>query len=74
MGFQRLRNENRALRSTIDHLEVESASLAETLVRWQVDRANGAETEFVLAQQLADAQRRLEDALLAQKEHDQEVK
>lgn len=68
-----MRNENRSLRCIADHLEVESASLAETLVRWQVERAHGAETEYALAQQLADAQRRLQAALLARREHDQEV-
>ncbi|XP_077301683.1 ecotropic viral integration site 5 [Arctopsyche grandis] len=70
--LRRLRNENRSLRCIADHLEVESASLAETLVRWQVERAHGAETEYALAQQLADAQRRLQAALLARREHDQE--
>lgn len=54
------------MRCVIDNLELESASLAEKLVRWQVEAARGAETEFALQQQLAVAEKRLQ---LARDQH-----
>ncbi|KAJ0183872.1 hypothetical protein K1T71_000295 [Dendrolimus kikuchii] len=61
-----LRQENRLLKQRVELLEKESSSLAERLVRGQVDRAEGEEETFALAREVqalrranVDAQQRL---------------
>ncbi|XP_059055182.1 ecotropic viral integration site 5 ortholog isoform X2 [Achroia grisella] len=61
-----LRQENRLLKQRVELLEKESSSLAERLVRGQVDRAEGEEETFALAREVQalrranmDAQQRL---------------
>ncbi|XP_013189298.1 ecotropic viral integration site 5 ortholog isoform X1 [Amyelois transitella] len=61
-----LRQENRLLKQRVELLEKESSSLAERLLRGQVDRAEGEEEAFALAREVqalrranVDAQQRL---------------
>lgn len=66
LNRQCLRQENRLLKQRVELLEKESSSLAERLVRGQVDRAEGEEETFALAREVqalrranVDAQQRL---------------
>ena len=58
---QRLRTENRLLRQRIENLETESGELADKLIQGQVSRAQEAEDNFVIKNDLANARRREEE-------------
>lgn len=58
---QRLRTENRLLRQRIENLETESGELADKLIQGQVSRAQEAEDNFVIKNDLANSRRREEE-------------
>uniref|UniRef100_A0AC35TJM7 Rab-GAP TBC domain-containing protein n=1 Tax=Rhabditophanes sp. KR3021 TaxID=114890 RepID=A0AC35TJM7_9BILA len=67
--LRRLRTENRLLRQRIDYLECESSSLADRLIRGQVDLAHKAENCLNISHELiqlrdinTDAHKRIEEA------------
>lgn len=60
--LRRLRTENKLLRQRIDHLEKESAALADRLIQGQVTRAQEAEESFVIKRELASVKQQETDA------------
>lgn len=63
--LRRLRTENKLLRQRIEHLEQESASLADRLVQGQVTRAQEAEDNYAVKRELASLK---QQELLTQQE------